>query len=137
MALVGDHDRNRAAERLRAHYVRGRLSPEELDARLAVALRARSARDVRAAFRDLPPAWRDGAEELRAAAGEVRLAARRLGFLLVAAAIWAVATLGVLLGLALAAAVGHVGNEAIAAVLLVWLLATYSAWRLARRALRR
>src|SRR3989442_5394715 len=102
MSLVGDRERNRAAAQLRAHYLRGRLSADELDARLSVALAARSGRDVRRAFRDLPPAWRDGVEEVRAAFADARVAVRRLGFVLAAAWLWIVATIGGLLGLALA-----------------------------------
>ena len=137
MTLVGDHERERAARQLRAHYLRGRLTEEELDARLSVALAARSSRDVRRAFRDLPPGWRDGVDEIRAALGDARLVARRVGFLLVAAAAWSMATLAVVIGLGLATAIGHVSREAVAAVLLVWLLVTYAAWRVARRSFRR
>jgi hypothetical protein len=137
MALVGDRERERAARQLRGHYLRGRLTEDELDARLSVALAARSTRDVRRAFRDLPSGWRDGADELRAAFDEARRVARRFGFLLAAAAIWSMATLAVVVGLGLAMAIGHVSREAVAAVLLVWLLLTYSVWRVARRSLRR
>jgi hypothetical protein len=137
VALVGDHERERAARQLRSHYLRGRLTEDELDARLSVALAARSSREVRKAFRDLPPPWRDGVEEIRAAFGEARLVARRVGFLLGAAAVWSMATLAVVVGLGLAMAIGHVSREAVAAALLVWLLVTYAAWRVARRSLRR
>jgi Domain of unknown function (DUF1707) len=136
MALVGDRERDRAVEQLRSHYLRGRLTEDELDARLSVALAARSGRDVRGAFRELPPAWRDGADELRAAFADARIVARRLGFFLAAAVLWCVATLAVVLGLAVAAAIADVSQEAVAAVLLVWLLVTYSAWRIARRGFR-
>ena len=137
MGLVGDDERERAAKQLRAHYLRGRLTEEELDARLSVALAARSSRDVRRAFHDLPPTWRDGVDELRTAFDEARLVARRFGFLLAAATAWSMATLAVVVGLGLATAIGHVSREAVAAVLLVWLLVTYAAWRVARRSFRR
>src|SRR5436305_1461781 len=60
MARVGDQERERAARQLRGHYLRGRLSEDELDDRLAVALTARSHRDARRALDDLPAGWRDG-----------------------------------------------------------------------------
>jgi hypothetical protein len=137
MARVGDHERERAAQQLRSHYLRGRLTEDELDERLAVALAARSHRDVRNAFDELPPAWRDGVEEVRAAFAETRVAVRRFGVLLAAGTVWAVVTLAVVVGLGLAALVGHVGDQAIAAVLLVWLLVTYTVVRAVRRSFRR
>jgi len=137
VALVGDQERERAARQLRAHYLRGRLTEDELGARLALALAARSSREVRRAFRDLPPPWRDGVDEIRAAFDEARRVARRFGFLLAAATVWSLATGAVVIGLGLAVAIGHVSREAVAAVLLVWLLVTYAAWRVARRSFRR
>ena len=137
MALVGDQERERAARQLRAHYLRGRLTEDELGARLALALAAHSSREVRRAFRDLPAPWRDGVDEIRAAFDEARRVARRFGFLLAAATLWSAATVAVVIGLGLAVAIGHVSREAVAAVLHVWLLVTYAAWRVARRSFRR
>ena len=54
MALIGDRDRDHAAARLKQHYLRGRLSLEELTERLEVALTARRDRDVRVALSGLP-----------------------------------------------------------------------------------
>jgi hypothetical protein len=61
MALVGDRERERAAAMLKEHYLRGRLSVEELGDRLGLALAARRDGDVRRALAGLPPAWREAA----------------------------------------------------------------------------
>jgi len=54
--LVGDREREHAAHELRRHYSEGRLTMDELAARLETALRARSGTQLRAALNDLPPA---------------------------------------------------------------------------------
>jgi uncharacterized protein DUF1707 len=137
MTRVGDQERERAARQLRGHYLRGRLTEDELDDRLSIALAARSHGDVRRAFDELPPAWRDGVEELRAALAETRVAARRFGVLLAASALWCVVSLAIVVGLGLAALVGDVTDQAIAAALLIWLLVTYTVVRAVRRSFRR
>ena len=54
MARAGDGEREGAAERLREHYVHGRLTLEEFDDRAGSVLGARSTGDLRRAFRGLP-----------------------------------------------------------------------------------
>jgi hypothetical protein len=51
---VSDADRERAAARLRAHFAEGRLSPDELDERIAAALTAKTVGAVRRLMADLP-----------------------------------------------------------------------------------
>ena len=51
---VSDADRERAAARLREHFAEGRLSPDELDERIAAALTAKTVGDVRRILADLP-----------------------------------------------------------------------------------
>jgi hypothetical protein len=51
---ISDSDRDRAAARLRDHYAEGRLTAEELDERVAVALNARTVGDLRRVMADLP-----------------------------------------------------------------------------------
>jgi hypothetical protein len=51
---VSDADRDRAAARLREHFAAGRLSPEELDERIAAALTAKTVGDVRRVMAGLP-----------------------------------------------------------------------------------
>jgi hypothetical protein len=51
---VGDAERHQMTESLHEHFVQGRLDREELDERLAAALTAKTAGDLRAVARDLP-----------------------------------------------------------------------------------
>ena len=51
---TSDADRDRAAALLRDHFAAGRLTPEELDARLAAALNAETFGDLRCVLADLP-----------------------------------------------------------------------------------
>src|SRR5580765_969231 len=48
--FAGDRDRERAAAALRDHYVRGRLSPEELTERIGHVLAARARGEIRHAL---------------------------------------------------------------------------------------
>lgn len=52
---IGDAERDRAAEYLREHMSVGRLTQEEFDERLTVALQARTSADLEPLFADLPP----------------------------------------------------------------------------------
>ncbi|HEX9537364.1 MAG TPA: DUF1707 domain-containing protein [Streptosporangiaceae bacterium] len=51
---ISDADREGATTRLRDHFAEGRLTPEELDERVTVALTARTAGDLRRIMADLP-----------------------------------------------------------------------------------
>jgi hypothetical protein len=51
---VGDRERERTQRRLRRGYLRGELSDETFEARMAAALRARRAADLAALHSDLP-----------------------------------------------------------------------------------
>ncbi|MDA8437688.1 MAG: DUF1707 domain-containing protein [Propionibacterium sp.] len=52
---IGDADRDRAVERLRAAMAEGRLTYDEFDERLGVALGAKYESDLEPLFADLPP----------------------------------------------------------------------------------
>src|SRR6516164_10477056 len=52
---ASDDERERAVASLREHFVRGRLTLEELTARCELALKARSRGDLRRALADMPP----------------------------------------------------------------------------------
>ena len=54
MVLAEDREREQAVVSLREHFVRGRLTLEELSERTELALRARSRKDLRRACADLP-----------------------------------------------------------------------------------
>ena len=51
---VSDADRERVTARLREHFAEGRLSSEELDERIAAALSAKTAGELRRTLADLP-----------------------------------------------------------------------------------
>jgi hypothetical protein len=88
LAVIGDGERERTVESLREHYLRGRLSVEELTERLEVALNARRDRDVRVALTDLPgPSWHQ-AKRFRASLEETWSAARRTAFLVAVWMLW-------------------------------------------------
>lgn len=55
--LVGDRERDRAANELARHYRDGRLTADELAERLETALRARNGAQLRSALKELPAAW--------------------------------------------------------------------------------
>jgi hypothetical protein len=88
---AADADRERTAERLRAAAAEGRLSPDELEERLEVALAARTYAQLEAAVADLPAAEPPAATPARAADPE-RRAFLLTSLLLVA--IWALTGAG-------------------------------------------
>jgi|SRR5690242_19176042 hypothetical protein len=96
VARVGDQERDRTATALKEHYVRGRLSVEELTDRLELALAARRDADVRRALDDLPSPWRPEAVVRRAKRAAVVLAVWLL---------WCVVSLVLLVGFVVAVAV--------------------------------
>ena len=122
MALVGDHDRERTTESLRRHFVEGRLSVDDLEARVDRALAARSTFDLRAAQRGLPWSW----------PASVRRGAR-IAALLALAGAWAVFSLS--LAIALAVTMIAFGPSLGVAVAFgaIWAIVTFALWRPARR----
>ncbi len=128
MSLLGDQERERAAVALQRHYLHGRLSADELGERVRLVLRARSRRDLGAAFAGLPPVWLDR-EEL----GRIGSSARRAVRLLALALVWVVVSV-VLLVAFVASAVAHGLTTADAIGFpLAWLAVTALAWRARRR----
>jgi hypothetical protein len=126
--LIGDHERERAAVALQRHYLHGRLSVDELGERVRLVLRARSRRDLAAAFAGLPPAWLD-AEELRRIGSNARRAARLMALTLV----WLVVSVVLLIAF-VASAIAHGLTTADAIGFPVaWLAVTALAWRARRR----
>jgi hypothetical protein len=91
VALAADTQRERALASLRYHYLQGRLDVEELALRADRAVRARTTADLRWALRDLP--------RLSEALERAKETARLVGFLVVLAALWCVASAFLLLAL--------------------------------------
>jgi hypothetical protein len=128
MGLVSGGERESAAAQLRRHYLAGRLSLEELDGRLQVAVVARTRGDLQRALRELPPRWRDGEEIRRLGRFALRLAARAT-----LVAFWLLLSFLLLVAFAFTALAHGVDSDALAFPL-VWLVATVLVWRAARRA---
>jgi hypothetical protein len=121
--LAGDGDRERAAASLRDHFVRGRLTLEELSERTEMVLRARYRRELRRPLRGLP-IWnpRAAAESFTRAVTIVIFTGAWLMFSFM---------LLVLLGVTLIVH-GATGTELLA-FLIVWLVPTYLLTRVWRR----
>ncbi len=127
MARAGDAERERAAARLREHFVRGRLTVEELEERVELALRARSTADLRRALRGLP--------EL-AGRTFVQVVLRGAALVVLTGA-WLAFSFGLLVVLALTLLIQGASVAALLAFLLVWLVPTLLLSRLWHRALPR
>ena len=127
MARASDDDREQAVTSLREHFVRGRLTIEELSARCELALRARTQREVRRSLAELPPLMPQAI--LR---GVVR------GVALVAfTGAWLVFSFVLLVTFALTLAVQGVSTPELVVFLAVWLVPTYLLSRRWRRGLAR
>jgi Domain of unknown function (DUF1707) len=129
VGLVGTRDREVAAAALRRHYVLGRLSLEELEARLHLAVGARTSSDLAEASVGLAPRWLDG-EEVR----RIGRLARKGATLAALTAVWLVSSLVLLLGFAVEAFAHGASSGGALAFLLVWLAVSLGAWRAGRRA---
>ena len=115
MGLASDDERERAAASLREHFVRGRLTVDELAARTELALHARTQADLRRALRELPQ-W--------SARNTVEAAAR--GAVVVAlTAAWLLFTAVLLLVFALTLLIHGASAVELAAFLAVWLVPTF------------
>jgi Flp pilus assembly protein TadB len=123
MALAGDADRERVAASLREHFVRGRLTLEELTERTELALRARSRSDLRRALDELP----------QVAPMEIARSVVRGAALVVLSAAWLVFSFVLLLVLALTVLIHGASAGELAVFLLVWLVPTLLVSRLWRR----
>jgi Flp pilus assembly protein TadB len=122
--FAADRDRERAAAALREHYVRGRLTLDELSARTARVLRARTREDVRGALAGLPVVF------------DVSLAARsvaRGAMLVVFTAAYLVFCFALLLVFGLTLLIHGASATELVGFLVVWLVPTYLLARLWRR----
>jgi hypothetical protein len=123
VTLASDGDRERASASLREHFVRGRLTLEELSERTDLVLRARSREDLRGACADLPqfPAQRVAGALVRGAA------------LVVFTGAWLLFSLLLLFVFALTLLIHGATALVLAGFLLVWLVPTYLLSRLWRK----
>jgi hypothetical protein len=124
---ASDSERERTVASLREHFVRGRLTLEELTARCELALKARSRGDLRRALADMPPLMPQAI--LR---GVFRGAA-----LVVLTGAWMVFSLVLLLAFGLTLAIAGMSAFELVVFLVVWLVPTYFLFRGWRRGLAR
>jgi hypothetical protein len=126
---AADSDRERVAGALREHYVRGRLTADELADRVELVVRSRSRRELRAALSGLPM-HPDG---LAAQGRSVAQAVLRGAVLVVFTGAYLVFTIALLLVLAVTAIVQGATGSALVVFLLVWLVPTLLLYRLWHR----
>jgi hypothetical protein len=131
--LVGDPEREQAANALRRHFVHGRLSTGELADRLDAALRARTRSDLAAATAGLPPIWWDLAVGAYGARWRVRRSVRRARVFLALARAWLKVNLAVMLAAGIALVVGAPVAPTIGAGVAAWALACLGFWHVWRR----
>jgi hypothetical protein len=125
---AGDAERERAVGSLRHHYLRGRIDADEFARRVERVVKARTKGDLRVALQDLP---RFGDVVERAGA-----TARVVGYVAGFAAIWAVASLFLLVTLVVLALAGAGGSELLL-VPLAWVLLSVVLVVTGRRQVRR
>ena len=128
--LAGDGERERAAATLREHYVRGRLTVDELASRTERVLVARSHGELRTALAGLPLLM-DG--DLAARGRAVARAAGRAVTLAVFTAAYLLFCLALLIVLGLTLVIHGASAGELVGFLVVWLVPTYLLSRLWRR----
>ena len=133
MGLIGDRERDRAVELLKRHYVRGRLTAEELGERVELALGARRDGEVRLALAELPAARREQAGGMRAGLDAMWRAAGRAAFVVAVWTLWWAASLVLLIGWVAAIVVQGLSLVNAIAFPLAWVACTFTARRVARR----
>lgn len=126
--LAGDNERERAAAVLREHYVRGRLTLDELSSRTERVLAARSRSELRAALTGLPllPDLRELTEQGRL----LGRTALRGAALVICTGAYLVFCFTLLLVLGLMLLLHGASETALAGFLVVWLVPTYLLTRL-------
>ena len=129
LVFAADSDRERTTARLRDHYVRGRLTAEELADRTELAVHARSRAELRHALSGLPLLPDALGEQVRSAA---QLALHR-ALLVVLTGAYVMFCFVLLLVLGVTLAVQGASASALLAFLLVWLAPTLLLHRLWHR----
>jgi len=122
--FAADSDRERASATLREHYVRGRLTAEELAERADLVVRARTRGELRTALRGLPLL-----PDVRSA---LQVAARG-ALLVVFTGAYLMFCFALLLVLAVTLAVEGASTSALLVFALVWLVPTLMLYRLWHR----
>ena len=122
--LVGDPERDRAANELQRHYREGRLTTDELAQRLETALRARDGAQLRVALKDLPAWWSDRA----ALRSPVRLV-RNAAIVAAAAMVWLFSSFALLTAFVAWLVTNGPSLGGLLVFPLLWLALTWLLWR--------
>jgi hypothetical protein len=132
--LVGDTERDRAANELQRHYREGRLSTDELAQRLETALRARDSLQLRSALSELPGAWRGAdSEAVREALRSPVRALRNAAILAGTAVLWAFWSIGMLVAFVAWLAANGPSLGALLVFPLLWFAASWLLWNGSKR----
>src|SRR5215472_3344672 len=130
--LVGDPERERAAQALQRHYREGRLSVDELAQRLETVLHARNAGQLRSALRELPSGWvaPEGVRQaLRSPARSLRNAAILAGTVFV----WLFWSIGVLVAFIAWLAGSGASLGAFLVFPILWFAVSWLLWHTSKR----
>jgi uncharacterized protein DUF1707 len=122
--LVGDRERDRAANELARHYREGRLSADELAQRLETALRARNGAQLRSALKELPAAW---------TRVDVARTARNVAIVAGTLVVWMLWNVGILIAFVAWLAANGPSLGALIGFPLVWAAASWLLWHTSRR----
>ena len=122
--LVGDRERDRAANELARHYREGRLTADELAQRLETALRARNGAQLRSALKELPATW---------SRIDVVRTARNAAILAGTLVVWMLWNVGVLIAFVAWLAANGPSVGALVGFPLVWAAASWLLWTGSRR----
>ena len=131
--LVGDRERDRAAQELQRHYREGRLTTDELSQRLETALRARSSPQLRSALRGLPAGWWADRAALRAALPSPARAVRNAAILAGTAVLWLFWSVGLFVAFVAWLAANGPSLGALLVFPLLWFVVSWLLWTGSRR----
>lgn len=131
--LVGDQEREQAANALRRHFVQGRLSTGELGERLELALRARTSSDLARATAGLPPVWWDVAVGIYGARWRARRGVQRARVLFSLVRAWFKVNLVLVVAAGIALVAGAPVAPTLGAGVAAWALASFVFWHAWRR----
>ena len=127
--LVGDRDRDRAAQELQRHYREGRLTTDELAQRLETALRARSGAQLRSALKDLPAGWWAETTALREALHSPVRAVRNAAILAGTVVVWLFWNAGLFVAFVAWLAASGPSVAALLVFPLVWFMVSWLLWK--------
>lgn len=131
--LVGDRERDRAAQELQRHYREGRLTADELAQRVETALRARSGGQLASALKGLPAGWWTDPTALREAVHSPIRAVRNATILAGTAIVWLFWSGGLFVAFVAWLAANGPSLGALLVFPLLWFAVSWLLWTVSRR----